>query len=115
MFAKKIKSLLIWFYTQLTIYFGEKMDNSRGGIQKIKEQYSTWQHALFWLGIVLNFFVFYQLITSLSYVGWPMPVVQALYLAMCFKAYKKGSNAVYIIVPLFIVSAVMYLSLGTMG
>jgi len=89
------------------------MSTSGGAIQKIKEQYATWQHALFWLGIFVNFLVFYLVISNLSYVGFAMPVIQGLYLAMCFKAYAKGSNPLYIIIPLFVVSGALYMSLSS--
>jgi len=81
-------------------------------IQRIKEQYSTWEHVFFWLGVTVNFFVFYLVISNLSYVGLAMPAIQGLYLAMCFKAYAKGSNAMFVIIPLFVVSGAMYMSLS---
>ena len=89
------------------------MSTSTNAIQSIKEQYATWEHALFWLGIFMNFLVFYLVITDLSYVGLAMPVIQGLYLAMCFKAYAKGSNALMIIIPLYVVSGALYMSLST--
>jgi di/tricarboxylate transporter len=82
-------------------------------IQRIKEQYAAWQHALFWLGIFVNFLVFYLVISNLSYVGLAMPVIQGLYLAMCFKAYAKGFNPLMIIIPLYVVSGALYMSLSS--
>ena len=91
---------------------GEHMPSNVITIQRIKENYATWQHALFWLGIVANFFVFYLVITNSSDVRLLLPIIQGLYLAMCFKAYTKGYKALHIIVPLFVVSGAMYMSLS---
>ncbi|MCS5591585.1 MAG: hypothetical protein NZ775_03555 [Gammaproteobacteria bacterium] len=88
------------------------MSTSNGAIQRIQAQYATWEHALFWLGLVVNFFVFYLLISNLSYVGWFFPVFQGFYLAVCFMAYAKGFKALHIIVPLFLVSGALYMSLS---
>jgi hypothetical protein len=88
------------------------MSTNVNDFQRIREQYATWHHVLFWLGIAVNFLVFYLVISDLSYVGWAMPVIQGLYLAMCFKAYAKGSNALMIIIPLYVVSGALYMSLS---
>jgi hypothetical protein len=82
-------------------------------IQRVKERYTTWEHALFWVGICVNFFVFYLLIPNLSVVGWLFPVLQALYLPVCFMAYVKGFKALNIITPLFVVSGLIYLVLSS--
>lgn len=88
------------------------MSTNRATIQGIREQYATWQHALFWLGIFANFFVFYLVVSNSSDVRLLMPIIQGLYLAMCFKAYAKGYKALHIIVPLFVVSGALYMSLS---
>ena len=88
------------------------MSTNRVTIQGIKDHYATWQHALFWLGIVANFFVFYLVITNSSDVRLLLPIIQGIYLAMCFKAYAKGYKALHIIVPLFVVSGAFYMSLS---
>jgi len=88
------------------------MTTNNNTIQSIREQYATWQHTLFWLGICVNFLVFYLVISNLSYVGLAMPAIQGLYLAMCFKAYAKGFNALMIIAPLYVVSGALYMSLS---
>jgi len=82
-------------------------------IQRVKECYTTWQHVLFWLGVVVNFFVFYLVIPYLSVVGWLFPVLQVLYLPVCFMAYVKGFKALNIITPLFVVSGLIYLVLSS--
>jgi hypothetical protein len=81
-------------------------------IERIKSYYATWEHALFWLGLVGNFWVFYLVISSQSYVGLLIPVFQGLYLAVCFIAYSKGYKALHIIVPLFVISGALYMSLS---
>ena len=81
-------------------------------IKTIKENYQTWQHVLFWLGLFVNFLVFYLVISNMSYVGLLIPVFQGLYLAICFIAYLKGFKALHIIVPLFVVSGALYMSLS---
>jgi hypothetical protein len=91
------------------------MPANANAIQRIKEHYTTWQHALFWLGVFVNFLVFYLVISDLSYVGLAMPIIQGLYLAMCFKAYAKGSNALIIIIPLYVVSGALYMSLSAVA
>jgi hypothetical protein len=88
------------------------MSTNRVTIKGIKDHYATWQHALFWLGIVTNFFVFYLVITNSSDVRLLLPIIQGIYLAMCFKAYAKGYKALHIIVPLFVVSGAFYMSLS---
>ncbi|MGE4595123.1 MAG: hypothetical protein AAEF23_06385 [Gammaproteobacteria bacterium] len=79
-------------------------------IQRVQGRYATWEHALFWLGIVVNFFVFYLVIYKLSAMGWFFPVFQAVYLPVCFMAYIKGFKALNIITPLFVVSGVIYMA-----
>jgi hypothetical protein len=79
-------------------------------IQRVKERYTTWQHVLFWLGVVFNFFVFFLVIDNLSTMGWFFPVFQGLYLPVCFMAYIKGFKALNIITPLFVVSGVIYMA-----
>jgi hypothetical protein len=82
-------------------------------IQRVKECYTTWQHVLFWLGIVVNFFVFYLVMPHLSVVGWLFPVLQVLYLPVCFMAYVKGFKALNIITPLFVIPGAIYMVLSS--
>jgi len=82
-------------------------------IQRVKECYTTWQHVLFWLGVVVNFFVFYLVIPYLPVVGWLFPVLQVLYLPVCFMAYVKGFKALNIITPLFVIPGAIYMVLSS--
>jgi hypothetical protein len=82
-------------------------------IQRVKERYTTLQHALFWLGVFVNFLVFYLVIYNLTAMGWFFPVFQGLYLPVCVMAYVKGFKALNIITPLFVVSGVIYMALSS--
>lgn len=77
---------------------------------KIKYNYSTREHILFWLGIFLNFYSLYHAISALEYLGIIMPIIHGIYLAVCLVSYIKGARALYIIIPLFIIALVFYLA-----
>jgi len=79
-------------------------------IKKIRNNYSINEHLLFWLGILFNFFALGNAISTLGSLPVLVPIVQGIYLAVCFLSYVKGARAFYIIAPLFLVALVFYLS-----